>query len=73
MSCDSWDRLIKECEGLYGNVYRDEHDGEFCTFFGLVHDDIDYYYGMMTIKDSRLRLLSCVGNFESHGFVLVEK
>jgi len=68
---DNWEQLIKECEGLYGGLYKDR-DGAFHRFFGLVHTDEDYYYGMTRLSGG-MRLLSCVASFETHDFVLVEK
>ena len=63
----NWRLLVKETEHLIGKRFRDDR-GEEYTFFGLVHGDDDYYYGM---KGKELRLLSCVVNLETFGFELI--
>lgn len=64
----NWKRLVMECENLLGKQYRD-NKGHFYTFFGLVHSNDDYYYGMW--RPGEMNLLSCVGSMETHGFELV--
>ncbi len=63
---DNWIRLVEECEDIINCRFRDENTNEEYRFFGLVHSYDDYYYGMY--GKSGLRLLSCVGNLETHGF-----
>ena len=65
---DNWERLVRECENLIGEQYRDSK-GQVYIFFGLVHSDDDYYYGMW--RAGELRLLSCVGSMETVGFELI--
>ena len=61
----NWRQIVKECEGLIGKRFGNKQGEEF-TFFGIVHGDDDYYYGMS--GKSGLRLLSCVGDIAGHGF-----
>ena len=63
----NWRSIVKETEHLIGKRFRDNR-GDVYTFFGLVHGDDDYYYGM---NGNRLALLSCVGSIEGHGFELI--
>jgi len=65
----NWRAIIKECEGLIGKRFHSD-DGDDYTFFGVVHGDDDYYYGMA--GKPGLRLLSCVGSIKGHGFTLVD-
>jgi hypothetical protein len=37
-------------------------------FYGVVHADDDYYYGMMDLVTKETILLTCVGSLETHGF-----
>ncbi len=71
MACDNWNLLIRECEGLYDRTFT-YSDGNEYLFFGLVHTDEDYYYGMKRRGTNEILLLSCVGDFETHGFNLNE-
>lgn len=68
--------IVKEVEGLIGKKFRDNYDGEVYKFFGVVIGDDDYYYGMYRNNgadfNSKMRLLSCVGNLETHGYKLVD-
>ena len=68
--------IVSEVQGLIGKKYKDSYDQEVYTFFGIVISDEDYYYGMYRAngadKNSKMRLLSCVGNLETHGYELVE-
>jgi len=55
-------------EPLIGERYRDRN-GNVLVFFGLVHGDDDYYYGMS--GPTGFELLSCVGSIEGYGYELV--
>lgn len=69
----NWRSIVKKTESLIGTSFCDARGDEY-RFFGIVHGDGDYYYGMTGEKG--LRLLSCVGSIEGHGFEpinLVEK
>jgi len=57
----NWERLVKEYEPKIGRKYRDRRG--VCTFFGLVHADDDYYYGLL-YEDGRCVLSSCVGRLD---------
>ena len=61
----NWRLLVSEVEHLFGK--RFENRGREFTFFGLVHSEDDYYYGMYDGKHG-LHLLSCVGSIEGHGY-----
>jgi len=62
----NWITLVKEYEPLTGRLYL--NDGFLYKFFGLVHGDDDYYYGMSRVSDGQVRLLSCVGSPEGFGY-----
>lgn len=64
---DNWKILISECKGLYDKTFTYSDGGKY-VFFGLVHTDEDYYYGMRNKQTMEVKLLSCVGNFETHGY-----
>lgn len=66
----NWRSIVKEYERLIGRQYRREVDSTLWTFFGLVHADDDYYYGMC--NKSGVTLVSCVGHLEGAGFELIE-
>lgn len=59
--------IVKSVQHLIGRQFKDEN-GVVWTFFGVVHGDDDFYYGMHSTK---LLLLSCVGSFEGFGFELL--
>jgi hypothetical protein len=61
-------QIVTECESLIGTRFKD-HFGESFILFGIVWGDDDFYYGMY---DSVLgiRLLSCVGSLEGHGYTV---
>lgn len=65
----NWRNIVKNVDQLIGKHFLD-HKGEEFKFFGIVHGDDDFYYGMH--GKSGLALLSCVGSIEGHGYVLVE-
>lgn len=62
----NWRAIVKECEHLIGKEFISE-GGVRYRFFGVVHTEDDYYYGMSS-TDQGLMLLSCVGSLEAHGF-----
>jgi len=64
----NWRLLVEECGPLIGEYFKDSYGGVF-RFFGLVHGDEDYYYGLWNITTRELTLASCVGNLEGHGYV----
>lgn len=66
----NWRAIVKEVERLIGREFRNRA-GNTYRFFGVVHGEDDYYYGMAD-KDS-VRLLSCVGSIEGHGYTAVTK
>src|SRR3990167_2480719 len=63
----NWREIVKKTEHLLDKRFRDNLGEEF-TFFGIVHGSDDYYYGM---RGKTMRLLSCVGSIEGHGFELI--
>lgn len=65
----NWRLIVNEYRAFIGKRYRD-HKGQEWSFFGLVHGDDDYYYGMFRKGESVL--LSCVGSIEGHGYELVD-
>lgn len=65
----NWRLIVKECRSLIDKKYI-SHDNKEFYFFGVVDGEEDYYYGMYS-KEHGLRLLSCVGSIEGHGFTMV--
>jgi hypothetical protein len=65
----NWRHIVKETGPLIGRRFKAD-DGEY-VLFGIVHGDDDYYYGMS--KPGQLRLLSCVGSIEQHGFKMLPR
>lgn len=68
--CDNWDNITKEYKPLIGKFFISDK-GVKNHFFGLVHADDDYYYGLVT-KGGKLNLLSCVGSIENYGYELIK-
>lgn len=68
----NWREIVRECEPLIGRRFL-SHDGKEYYFFGVVHGDDDYYYGMNSQAGEGLMLLSCVGSLEGHGYTLAPK
>lgn len=65
----NWREIVRETTPLIGKRFRDDRNGLDYHFFGVVHGDDDYYYGMYRAGD--LRLLSCVGSIKGHGFTML--
>jgi len=65
----NWRLIVNEERNRFGKKFRDEKGDEW-TFYGLVHADDDYYYGMY--RKGEARLLSCVGSIEGFGFTLID-
>ena len=65
----NWRKIVAESEPDFGKRFTDE-SGRTYTFFGIVHGSDDYYYGMS--DGEKVRLLSCVGSIEGHGFTQAE-
>lgn len=66
----NWRAIVKECDQDIGKQYNGP-DGHIWTFFGVVHSDDDYYYGMW--RQGKLSLLTCCGSIESAGYEKVLK
>lgn len=67
----NWRAIIKACDHLIGRHYRRDIDGTVWRFYGVVHADDDYYYGLFS-RDQVPRLISCAGSIESCGYTLME-
>ncbi len=65
----NWRTLVQEVDHLIDRQFKDA-SGRVYTFYGLVHGEDDYYYGMSSPLGGVL--LSCVGSLETHGFTLCE-
>lgn len=64
----NWRLIVNECKHLIGEHYEGDDYRDY-VFFGIVHAEDDYYYGMYSDEQGgRLRLLSCVGSIEMFGF-----
>ena len=59
---DNWTLIVKEYYPKIGFRYKD-HSGVEYLFFGLVHAEDDYYYGLMS-NDGKMRLATCVSGLE---------
>lgn len=59
--------IIDESGKDIGSKYIDSKGDKF-LFYGVVHADDDYYYGMMDLVTKETILLTCVGSLETHGF-----
>lgn len=62
----NWRAIVKESEPYLGKKFTDRKRAEW-TFFGVIHSDDDYYYGMWR-KNGELALLTCCGSLEAHGY-----
>jgi len=68
MSEENWKVIVDEYNDRIGSSVYDD-DGNVYTFFGLVHGEDDFYYGLISKSSDRyLRLISCVFPLESAGF-----
>ncbi len=67
----NWRLIVSEVQHLLGKTFT--HKRKDYVFFGLVHGSDDYYYGMWNVNDHKLTLLTCVGNLETHEFILKEE
>lgn len=66
----NWRDIVSKTEQFIGRQYRDRQ-GNVRTFFGVVHAEDDFYYGMY--GSEKLDLLSCVGSIESHGYEFIRE
>lgn len=64
----NWRLIVKESAHLLERKFRD-HEGNVWSFFGFVHAEDDYYYGMW--REGRMLLRSCVGALIEPGWQLV--
>lgn len=67
----NWRAIVNKTQHLIGRRFRTSR-GETFRFFGIVHGDDDYYYGMCN-KENGVHLLSCVVSFEMAGYELVDE
>jgi len=67
----NWSSIIKESRHLL-NRHFISHDKKKFIFIGFIHAADDFYYGFWNKIDG-LRLLSCVGSIEGHGYTLIDK
>lgn len=66
----NWRAIVKGCEHLIGKEFISDKGVRY-KFFGVVHAEDGYYYGMSS-TDQGLLLLSCVVSMETDGFKLAE-
>ena len=61
---DNWTLITAKYEPMIGQMFK--RHGEEYYFFGLVHADDDYYYGLVKkgTGERSLILSSCVGSLE---------
>jgi hypothetical protein len=66
----NWRLIVKENQENIGRFYRDLRTNKEYNFFGLVHSDDDFYYGL---HGDGLKLVSCVMSLEHAGYELLPK
>ena len=66
----NWRAIVEETEPLLRRTFVNVHDNSEWSLFGVVDGFEDYYYGMTRRSNGEMRLLSCVGSIEGHGYVL---
>lgn len=67
----NWRSIVKKYDDLIGKKFVDAVTDDEYTFFGLVHSDDDFYYGMWA-EGKDLRLLSCAASLDGYGFETIE-
>jgi len=67
----NWRAIVKEYEPLINRKFKNGFDGKTYIFFGIVHGDDDYYYGMCD-EDNKMFLSTCVGSMEQNGLILTD-
>ena len=67
----NWRNLVKDYDPLIGRKFRCLQDKDVYTFFGLVHANDDYYYGLW--REGNMVLSSCVGRLEDHYELIDQK
>ena len=67
----NWRAIVKESLPLLGKRFSDDKGNEY-SFFGIVHGDDDYYYGMSSVPGNKVMLLSCVCEIAGHGYKLID-
>lgn len=60
----NWRAIVKEYAPHIGKTYK--RGDKTYRFFGLVHGDDDYYYGLVEVG-GKVLLSSCVGSLEMNG------
>jgi hypothetical protein len=61
----NWRLIVGREVSRIGKTFIDDAGAKW-TFFGIVHSDDDYYYGMGNAHG--YKLLSCVGSIEAFGY-----
>lgn len=64
----NFDKIVEEYYEYFGMVYEDERTAERYRFLGILYSYDDLYYSMHGMEGAGLKLLSCVGSPEGHGF-----
>jgi hypothetical protein len=67
----AWSSIIKKSQHLLDRHFI-SYDKKKFIFIGFIYTADDFYYGMWS-KTSGLRLLSCVGSIEGHGYTLIDE
>ena len=66
----NWRAIVKEATPFLDKSFK-SCDEKIFTFLGVMHGSDDYYY-LMWDRNLGLRMLSCVGSIEAHGYTLLE-
>lgn len=61
----NWRAIVKEYGPKIGQTFK--RGDKTYRFFGIVHGDDDYYYGLVELG-GKVVLSSCVGSLETMGF-----
>jgi hypothetical protein len=61
---------VDEVQEFFDRRFVCERTGKTYIFFGVVWGSDDFYYGMIPVGVGSLKLLSCVGSLDAHGFTL---
>lgn len=67
------DELLEKYKDVLHKTFIETRTGKEYTYEGIWIDDYDYHFLMFSKENGKSYGLSCVGDFETHGFELVEE
>lgn len=68
----TWNKIVREARHLSNQNFVYDNGGMIYTFFGVVDNFEDYYYGLVDVYGKAI-LVSCVASLEKSGFKLMER